>query len=512
MNSMKLFSLLAVVFFVSVLSVDAQTVTWSIKPAYTNITLFNNGVYKVKNGTKVGLIDETGTVIVPVTTDSITDPVEGYSLLLGFGEEKYRLEGFVGNDKKVIPVPADYYVDQYPFFSDGKLPVCNSKGKYGFINTNGRLIIGFEYATIHPFSEGLAAVSKKNLIGNMTSLINKKNKGSVLYIDENGRPLTLQAEIENISSGTTFKNGEALVTSKNDKQYIINTAGTILREGYDLPLIFDEKYCLVADNAKQNESRQETILYDGPTTFSENGLYGYRLNDKIVLPPQFSEAMPFSKGYAIVKKDGKKGMLKLIKGTFVIQQNKGSLSSTDSEKEAIDYVAEVPDEWKNETLKLYYLDKEEKNSISASLPGSATNSQTFSFLLPADRDEGQVMLEGQNLILYKAKVEDKKKNAASAIEVTVVSETTKANAKDNAIVSVRLKNNSEESYEITVNISGDRLKAVKKTLTLQGNSVERISTSFYKVTKKEKRAMTIETSFRDKISKEIWVVPFFTEL
>lgn len=122
------------------------------------------------------------------------------------------------------------------------------------------------------------------------------------------------------------------------------------------------------------------------------------------------------------------------------------------------------------------------------------------------------MLEGQNLILYKTKVEDKKKNAASAIEVTVVSETTKANAKDNAIVSVRLKNNSEESYEITVNISGDRLKAVKKTLTLQGNSVERISASFYKVTKKEKRAMTIETSFRDKISKEIWVVPFFTEL
>lgn len=85
MNSMKLFSLLAVVFFASVLFVDAQTVTWSIKPAYTNITLFNNGVYKVKNGTKVGLIDETGKVIVPVTTDSITDPVEGYSLLLGFG-------------------------------------------------------------------------------------------------------------------------------------------------------------------------------------------------------------------------------------------------------------------------------------------------------------------------------------------------------------------------------------------------------------------------------------------
>lgn len=510
MNSFRLYSLLVTVLVSFVSTVCAQTVKWVIEPEYIHITSFDDGIYKVKKGSKVGLIDENGSVIVPVTADSITNPVEGYSLILGFGEEKYRLNGVLGKDKKVIPITNAYYIDQYPFFSEGKLPVCDVKGKYGFMNTSGRLILDLEYATVYPFSEGLAAVSKKNLIGNVTALV-KKSKGNLMYIDENGRPLTLQAEIRNIYSGTTFKNGEALVISKDEKQYIINTSGNIVRKDNNIALIFDEKYCLVSDNSKKEIPAAETVTYDGPTTFADNDLYGYRQDNAIILPAQFSEAVPFSKGYAIAGKDGKKGVLKLLKGSFSINQAKGSLAASDAQKEAVDYIVDIPEDWKKESLKLYYLDKEEDNNMSASLPGDGAEKRTFSFLLPTDRKDGQVMLEGKNLILWKNKIEDEKSLAAAAIEITVTPETIKANAKDNAFVSVRLNNHSEKSYEVSVKISGDRMKTVEKALRLQAGSVERISVGFNQVKKKEKRTVTIETSFADKISKEIWVIPFFTE-
>lgn len=510
MNKLRLSSLLISVSFCVSSIVCAQTAKWSIKPEYTSLSSYCEGVYKVRKNAQVGLIDENGVVIVPATADSITHMVENYSLILELEGGKYRLKGIFSNDKKVIPITNEYYVDQYPFFSEGKLPVCNLKGKYGFINTNGRLVLDFEYGTIHPFSNGLASVSKKNLIGNVTSLI-KKSKGSVIYIDENGQELKLPAEIGDIYSGTTFKNGEALVTNKGEKQYVISNTGSIVRIDNSIALIFDDRYSLVSDNNKNDIIQAETIVYDGPTTFTENGLYGYRLEEAIILPAQFTEALPFSKGYAIAGKDGKKGILKLVNGSFSGQQAKGSLVSSDQQKEAVDYLVEIPEEWKNESLKLSFLSKDKNSNINASLPGDGASTRTFSFLLPKEREEGKVMLEGGTLVLWKNTMEDARAIAAASIKITVTPETSKANAKDNANISIRLTNQGQKPQELSIKISGDRLKPVEKKVTLQPNSGERISAYFYKVTKKEKRNLIIETSFMDAISKDIWVIPFFTE-
>lgn len=493
-------------------ALGAQTAKWIIKPMYTSITPYCDGVYKVKKGYKAGLIGEDGAALVPATADSITNLSEGYGLILSFEGGKYKLNGIFGENKTVIPVTDDYYVDQYPFFSEGKLPVCNQKGKYGYINNNGRLVLDFEYSTVHPFSEGWAAVSKKNLIGNVTSLIKKSGGGGggkIIYINEEGKPLVLQAEIGDIYSGTTFKNGEALVTNKENKQYIINPVGAIVRIDNNIPLIFDEKYCLVSEADKNKATEAAPVKYDGPTVYTENDLYGYRQGTTIILPAQFSEAMPFSNGYAIAGKDGKKGMLKLVNGTFSGKQAKGSLPSSDPQTEAIDYIVSVPAEWRSETLKLTFVDAAKKDNIASSLPGDGAETRTFSFLLPKGKASGEIVLEDENLVLWETGM----KGAASAaipVKITVPA-VAKANEKDNAFITVRLENKNPEAIETTVKISGDRISPVEKKITLHPNSSQSVSTYFYKVTKEENRSIVVETSVADKITKAVKVKQFFTE-
>ena len=80
------------------------------------------------------------------------------------------------------------------------------------------------------------------------------------------------------------------------------------------------------------------IVYDGPTVYSEDDLYGYKQGSAIVLPAQFDDAQPFSRGYAIASKDNKYGLLKLYPGYFQCRSSVGSLKSVDAGMESVDYV------------------------------------------------------------------------------------------------------------------------------------------------------------------------------
>lgn len=512
MNKRKLISLLLVISLGFPWVLRAQTAKWIIKPDYTSITPYSEGVYKVKKGYKSGLIGADGKVIVAATADSITNLTEGYALILNLSGGKFKLNGILSESMTVIPITDEYYVDRYPFFSEGKLPVSNPKGKYGYINNNGRLVLECDYSVVYPFSEGWAAVSKKNLIGNVTSLIKKSSGGGgkVIYINESGDPLVLQSEIGDIYSGTTFKNGEALVTNKENKQFIINPVGAIVRVDNNIPLIFDEKYCLVSEEEQKKAAEPVQVRYDGPTVYTENDLYGYRQGATIVLPAQFSEAMPFSGGYAIAGKDGKKGMLKLIDGAFSGKQAKGSLPSSDPDMEAIDYIVNVPADWRANALKLTCVNADKKDNIVSSLPGDGSETRTFSFLLPKGKKFEEVLLEDNDLVLWKSGMNKSIASPSVPITVTIPS-ASKANAKDNAFITIRLNNKNPEAMDVTVKITGDRLSKVEKKITLHPNSSEGITTYFYKVEKNEVRKLTVETSATETINKNVNVTTFFTE-
>lgn len=491
-------------------ALQAQTARWTIDPQYTSITLYGENMYKVKKYGFTGILNKEGNVIVPVTADSITRMTEDCALVLKYEEDKYRLTGILHMDQRLVIVNEDWYVADYPFFSEGKLPVYNKMGKYGYIGTNGKVLIDFAYSNVHPFSEGWASVSKgKNLLGNI-GFIRKNNKQKVFYIDELGRVMNLPMDIGDIYSGTSFKNGEALVITKDNRYCFINTSGQLKRIDNSVILAFDEKYALQTEGDKYMEEKEVAVVYDGPTTFSENNLYGYKIGRKVILPPQFGDALPFSQGYAIASVNGRYGVLKLLKDDFSCSSLPGTLKVDDKEMESIDYQVSVPEEWRNNTLDLIcFVDGNEKNSCSR--PGDMNVKRLFSLIVP--KGKRTFCLRGDNLTVWDSSMTGSVSAANTKdIAISISPSSSKANARDNAAVVVRITNNTASQVELSVEITGQQLKTVTKKIKLASGQTQKISTYFTNVVKEEYRSVTVSTSLTENtVSKRVKLLPFFVK-
>lgn len=331
----KLFSLfLLALACVPTLESKAETASWLIEPVYSSIVRMGDGFFKVKSGGRTGVFSKEGKEIVPAFADSITDFAEGCALVLKISDAKYRLTGILHEDGTLTSIPSEkeWYAGEYAFFSDGLLPVCTKKGKYGFIDAEGKEKIAFEYGSVRPFCEGLAAVSKgKNLVEQGLALLGSKKKTAMFYIEKNGVPLSLPAEVGTVSIATSFRLGEALVINSEGKRFVIDNSGRMVRmESSSRPLVFNEKYVVVQEG-EEGSATQLSIRSsaNGPLVFTKNGLHGYSLSGgQVVLPAQFSVANSFYEGCAIAKSLTGYGVLKLESGTVTCSLKKDSSGKT----------------------------------------------------------------------------------------------------------------------------------------------------------------------------------------
>lgn len=493
------------------LQTKSQTAKWIVKPYYDSVVRYAEGVYKVSSGNKVGVVNAEGEVVVSVSADSITAMSEGCALVLNRTEDgDYQLTNILYRDGSVTSIMGEYYVKAYPFFSEGRLPVYNKRKRYGYMDTNGKLVINCSYSSAYPFSEGWATVGKgKGFLGIGVDLI-KTGKEKISYIDKDGKTMSLQADLEDITMGTSFKNGEALVVTKEGKYCFINTSGKVIRTDNNIALSFDKKHALGSEDDFDVFDAASDIMYDGPSTFVKEGLYGYKSGTAIVLPCQFDEAMPFSKGYAIASKNKKFGVLKLVRSAFNCRASKGTLAVSGSDMESVDYIVTVPEEWRKTSLELSCIGKETQKCVR---PGDASSSRVFSFM----RAKGSytLQLEGEDLIVWNdamGNVSSTVPASGGQVDISISPSVAKANVKDNASVKVTFTNNTSEVKIFSVDISGSSLATVSKELKLSPGQSQTIYATFTKVLKKEYRTVTVSTSLTSKkTSKRIQLLPFFTE-
>lgn len=66
---------------------------------------------------------------------------------------------------------------------------------------------------------------------------------------------------------------------------------------------------------------------DGPQTFTEKKLTGFKSGETVILPPQFVSAQPFAGGYAIAQSETGFGILKLIPQAFTCKQTKAVMDA-----------------------------------------------------------------------------------------------------------------------------------------------------------------------------------------
>ena len=298
---------------------QAQTPHWILTTNYQSISPFSKELFKVKEKGFVGIIDNTGTVVVPVTADSITNFTNGYALVLKREDGRYRVQSILDFQRKIKKVDQSepLFVGPFPFFSENKCVVSNKKEKFGYLDTSGHLIIPCKYLSARPFNEGLASVCKgkgglKGLVNSVVDMVggNVDAIGQSLYIDDKGQQLKLANEIGTPKLASTFSGGKAFVM--NDKgAYIIDKSGQIVSIERGEHLAFDDYFILTSMAEPRSANKpylvtRETNEYD---VYQRNGMQGLKHNGIVVLPAQFDEVDYLWQGIAVVKRKGKYGIV-----------------------------------------------------------------------------------------------------------------------------------------------------------------------------------------------------------
>lgn len=492
-------------------AVKAETAKWLIKPEYQAVYKMTDNLYKVKQSIKSGVISTDGRKVVPLAYDSITPFSEGLALVLNATPEgKMRILGVLSEDGQLSKVSEEYFTDQFPYFSEGLLPVANAKGKVGYVDRNMHTIVPFKFSNPHPFSNGLACVSKdKGILGKALGAVGGDGligTDKMYYINQFGKELKLPREIGDIYLGTTFKNGEALVMNKDRQCFIINPMGSMLRMDAISSLKFDEKYCLVGPEDEQ--AAAQAAAASPLTVYNEGQLYGYKAGDVIAIPAQFTSAGNFKDGHAVAARFKKFGVLDLISGNVDVKVKNGTSTSTDPNMEGAVIEVTVPRGLTalNITADVY----DSAGKLAGTVQGAANESGRHSLPLMLPKGDRVIRVSAEGLELWNSNIKPAVQKVEEAstgdIEISFAATKAKANSKDAAAIAVTIINNGSKPYTANVSASGATVSPKKITVRAGGKAV--VNLYFAKVTKAETRTVTLTVGDNSE-TRKISLQPFF---
>ncbi len=473
--------------FLHLFSVEmyAQSAKWAIPPTYKSLERYSETMFKVKQDNLSGIVNNEGKIIAAPRADSITPIVDGYGLVLRREGINYRLIGFVGVDESYVSISQPWYIGEFPFFSEGMLPIRDDKGLYGYMDYHGRLALDFEYAVARPFSDGYAVVSPKaNFLKKATGAIGLKGKMRFTYINLQGQELKLPKEVGTLYFASTFKNGEAVVSSDSDRYIFIDKQGRILRITSQIELRFNRSYALGED---EDNSYNITPRY-GATTFSNVKGVGYQSSEREVLPAQFAEAYPFTNGFAIAKlQNGMFGVLREYPDSFECVVESVEADASNPEQSIVNFRCVVPQAWRNELLAMRCVVNNQP--YSQTMPVSNQADRIVRFTLP--NANPYVEITGGGLLLFagsdtgfsKALESLRVEQSAEVLEELQVWCSAKeikasyANFNQPSL-GVVVSNPSEREITIRVAVTSQNRCAINQVITLAPQERRQISGSF----------------------------------
>jgi hypothetical protein len=219
-----------------------------------------------------GFIDETGAEIVPPS----------YALTWSFNGDyatvRVKQGGRVGvmdrAGQMVIAPDFDWVGD----FSEG-LATALRAHKYGYIDTNGKVVIPFQFERAFAFRGGRAAVFQD--VGGRSGFIDKA--GTLTPFD-----FTMVYE---------FSEGLAVVADKNRRFGAINANGQV---------VIPPRFVHVGAAEGEPDFRKAFMFSEGLLPVHDGRAFGYiDRQGRYVIDPQFPRAGPFRGGLAVVYADAK---------------------------------------------------------------------------------------------------------------------------------------------------------------------------------------------------------------
>ena len=333
-------------------SVDAQIAKWLVRPSYDKIEMTDNGLLKVTSGGKVGFLSTGGKEVLPMQFDSIGNFKEDRALLFRNGE----FYGITDPRGRVIQLKENGY--ELPYregarFRSGYLLVKQGRQFY-FIDKEGNMAFG-PYAEAYPFFDGHACVR------DYVDYLKKPEETFYDYIDTKGQPLQIEdLDKEDIKFMSSFHDGKAIIVIKknfysidsdtykltplstdsttNKKSLVVSKNKEIqsMKNEEDLMVfakngrfLFDRfmrlKYMELLGNEPiligfaAEAKRKYTSVFDET---AENNQSGLSFGGKPLLPPQFDDVSHMEGKLAIVKTNGKYGVITVDeKNNFTFKLN-----------------------------------------------------------------------------------------------------------------------------------------------------------------------------------------------
>jgi hypothetical protein len=167
---------------------------------------------------------------------------------------------------------------------DEPLFPVEDRGRGGFIDKNGRVVIPLCFDAVGDFSEGLARFKRDNKWG---------------YVDKRGA-VVIEPSFQwaqEFSEGLARVQVSGLQLGQDAKWGFIDKTGAIV--------IDERRDTSAGEHNNIGSDNAQSAFHDGLALFDLGGKKGYiDKAGKVVIPPQFTYAYPFSEGKAAVTKDG----------------------------------------------------------------------------------------------------------------------------------------------------------------------------------------------------------------
>ena len=269
-----------------------------IKPIYNRAEGFSEGLAAVCDDVGYGFIDTKGNVVIPHQFRNASSPFKGGIAPIITLNGKH---GYVNREGKVFAQG----VSKISFHPDSEgLLKYDKDNKFGFIDTNGNIVIEPQFEDISEFSEGLAAVKLNNNWG---------------YINKSGK-IVINCRFENAMD---FKEGLAPVKAFGRWGFIDKTGKTVIKVQYYGAKCFSEGLAAVSQEKRGygyiDKHNKLVIGYQyGHGDFFKEGLAIVGLNAKkgivdkkgrTVSKSVYDRIEPFSEGLAVVQKGTKFGYI-----------------------------------------------------------------------------------------------------------------------------------------------------------------------------------------------------------
>lgn len=375
--------------------VQSQTIVWQMRPSnYREIIHLVNDLYIAKQNDKVGLIRSDGSIVAPIENGDISEFYEHKSLVTYTDGLRECVRGVLLDDGKYNVFSTKYYtLTGQKFYSDGLLSVADAEGRLGYVDVYGNKALGFDgkYDKIKPFTEGYAAVFK-----------NKRYS----LIDKAGTPVSFTFKgVAELYGGTNVLNGKAYVWDTNGKLYAFDTSRGGACESVKWPSskTLDYLYRFASLSGKTKDVPFYKVKSEGKKGMAPdmtNNLYGFSLDNGVVIPAQFLKANQFEDNLSVVCLNGKYGILKYVAGqNFQVIGTNNPIGYYAGEKAKCSFRLTVPDSWEGKMLDVKMKNDEQEIPLVQSAQG-------YNFDLYPNKDKYYFVVEVacEGLLLYKVSI------------------------------------------------------------------------------------------------------------